>query len=92
MEPDNLYHSKGKTHHVAKKATDVVAVVSNIPKAASGKAIIATSSVDAIFPSLKRTCLNFSTATNKSSAPKAADTKKPIRFKREKNFNPNINR
>lgn len=68
---------------VAKKATAVVEVVSNIADAAFGSAIAAISSVDADCFA-KRAFFHLSTATNTSSAPKAAATKTPIKLRNGK--------
>ena len=75
----------------AKKAIDVVAVVRNIADAASGKATEATNSVGEFLPNRSFTSLNLSQATKRSSAPKAAETKNPIKLSNEKNLSPKIN-
>ena len=68
---------------VAKKAAHVVDVVNSIAPAASGKAMDAIVSVDALGLSL-RAFFHLSTATKTSSAPNAAATKTPIKFKNGK--------
>lgn len=68
---------------VAKKATAVVEVVNNIADAAFGRAIDAIFSVDAVGSAI-RAFFHLSTATNTSSAPKAAATKTPIKLRNGK--------
>jgi hypothetical protein len=68
---------------VAKKATAVVDVVSNIAEAASGNAIAAISWVGADGLS-SRAFFHLSTATNTSSAPSAAATKIPMKLRKGK--------
>ncbi len=86
MRPQNIAkHKIGVTGQiaVAKNATAVVAVVKNIADAASGNARAATSSV---FPDglSKRAFFHLSTATKISSAPNAAATNTPMKFKNGK--------
>jgi len=64
---------------VAKNATAVVEVVRNIAPAASGNEISAISSV-VLKGFAIRVFFHLSTATNRSSAPKAAATNSPTRF------------
>jgi len=65
--------------HVAKNATPVVEVVRSMAPAASGNTISAISSV--VFDGwASRPFFHLSTATNRSSAPRAEETKRPIKL------------
>ncbi len=77
--------------HEAKKAADVVVVVKNIAYADSGRAFTAISSVDFV-GNFSLVFFHLSVATIRSSAPSAAETNRPTKFKREKNLMPSTKR